>query len=150
MSPCRDKIRSIMIATNKIDGVYYLLSRHLGLKANTLALLYALDDGKSHSQKQICQEWLMPKTTLNTVVRECVENGYVTLVSEEHTREKVVRLTPKGKTYANRVLGSVYQAEENAMQQTLKEYSENFIPALEAFANYLSEESEHKFEKIER
>ena len=61
-----------------------------------------------------------------------------------------MRLTPKGKAYADRVLGSVYQAEENAMQQTLKEYSENFIPALEAFANYLSEESEHKFEKIER
>ena len=150
MYPCREEIRSIMLSTNKIDGVYYLLSRRMGLKANTLALLYALDDGKVHSQKQICEEWLIPKTTLNTIVRECIAEGYITLISEEHTRDKVIQLTDKGKVYADKILGKVYQAEQNAMTRTLKEYSSEFITGLEAFATHLCEEFEHEFAEMER
>ena len=44
------EIRRLMLATNRIDGAYYLLSRKLGVKENILALLYALDDEKPHSQ----------------------------------------------------------------------------------------------------
>lgn len=40
------EIRRLMLATNRIDGAYYLLSRKLGVKENILALLYALDDEK--------------------------------------------------------------------------------------------------------
>ena len=65
-----------MIAVNKIDGLYYFAAKKLGLKANSLALLYALDDGQPHSQKRICEEWLIPRTTINTVVKECVAKGF--------------------------------------------------------------------------
>ena len=43
------EIRRLMLATNRIDGAYYLLSRKLGVKENILALLYALDDEKRPS-----------------------------------------------------------------------------------------------------
>lgn len=72
----------------------------MGLKENTLSLLYALDDGAPHTQKQICEEWLIPKTTINTVVKECVANGYVTLAPGEHSHEKLICLTERGKGYA--------------------------------------------------
>lgn len=39
-----ETVRRIMLATNTIDGVYYLLARHYGINENTLAFLYALDD----------------------------------------------------------------------------------------------------------
>lgn len=73
------EIRRLMLATNRIDGAYYLLSRKLGVKENILALLYALDDEETHSQKRICEDWLFPKTTINTIIRELVQAGYVTL-----------------------------------------------------------------------
>lgn len=60
----------------------------MNLNENTLALLYALDDGLPHSQKQVCEDWLIPKTTINTITRELVEQSYVTLVSTGHRREK--------------------------------------------------------------
>ena len=53
------EIRRLMLATNRIDGAYYLLSRKLGVKENILALLYALDDEETHSQKRICEDWLL-------------------------------------------------------------------------------------------
>lgn len=79
MEQYREKIRRIMISVNVIDGIYDSIAKKTGVKENLLTLLYALDDGAAHSQKEICEEWFIPKTTLNTIVRECVEKGYVTL-----------------------------------------------------------------------
>ena len=78
-------------AINRIDGAYYFCAKHMGVKENTLALLFALDDGKPHSQTQIAREWLIPKTTVNTVVKELTQAGYITLVGTERSREKDLR-----------------------------------------------------------
>ena len=80
-----EMIRRLMLAINRVDGAYYYFSKKMGMKVNTLTLLYALDDGKPHSQKQISQDWLVPKTTLNTNVKELAEAGYVTLCPEIHS-----------------------------------------------------------------
>ena len=57
MENYREQLRLLTQAMNQIDGLYYQAARKLGIKDNTLALLYALDDGKPHSQKQIGEEW---------------------------------------------------------------------------------------------
>ena len=70
MDQNREAMRRIAIAINSMDGAYEMISRKIGVKENTMILLYALDDGRPHTQKEICEEWLIPKTTLNTIVRE--------------------------------------------------------------------------------
>ncbi|HJD22992.1 MAG TPA: MarR family transcriptional regulator, partial [Firmicutes bacterium] len=93
-------IYRLMVAINKIDGSYYLCARKLGVKENTLALLYALGDGLPHSQKQISEDWLIPKTTINTIVKELADAGYLSLLATEDSREKTIRLTESGNDYA--------------------------------------------------
>ena len=78
-------IRKIMISVNRIDGIYYRLAKRIGIKENTLSLFYALSDGQPHSQKEICDEWLVPRSTINTIVRECVEKGYVRFQRSAHS-----------------------------------------------------------------
>ena len=68
-----EAVRRLIIAINKIDGSYYFYARKLGVKENTLALLYELDDGHPHSQKQISEDWQIPKTTINTIVKQLVQ-----------------------------------------------------------------------------
>ena len=80
------------------------MARKLGIKDNTLALLYALDDGAPHSQIEICRQWMIPKTTLNTIVQECIRKGYAELVSAAHTKEKHILLTPAGRQAAEEAL----------------------------------------------
>ena len=131
------RIRQIMISVNRIDGVYYQWARQTGLKENMLSLLYALSDGKSYTQKQICDQWLIPKTTINTVVKECVDKGYIVLRGEPHTKEKVITLTGSGKRYTDSVLQSLKYIENKAYEKTLERYSPEFIAVFEEFANQL-------------
>ena len=141
------EIRRFMLATNKIDGAYYYFAKKIGVNENTLAVLYALDDGKPHSQKEICEEWLIPKTTISTIIRELIDIGYVNLVPGKHTKEKTIYLTEKGQNYVNKILPIVYEAEQQAMERTLQEFSSEFIEATERFSEYLCEEF-NKREKL--
>ena len=135
-----EQIRRLMRQMNQMDGAYYYFSRKLGYKENLLYLLYALDDGCAHSQVEICRDWLIPKTTVNTNVKELVAAGYATL--EGSGREKVIALTSKGRDYAEKLLGKLYDAEYAAMAQTLERFSAAFVDALGCYAGILCQELE--------
>ncbi|MEG0944524.1 MAG: helix-turn-helix domain-containing protein [Angelakisella sp.] len=135
-------VRRLVVAANQIDGTYYLCARKMGVNENTLSLIYALGDGMPHSQKQICQEWLIPKTTINTIVKELMAAGYVELLPSGHTREKTINLTESGKNYAEKIMSGVYEAEQQAIQKTIQEYSPQFVEAFEFFADQLCDEFE--------
>ena len=93
--------------------------------------MYTLDDGQPHSQKQICDEWGFPKTTLNSVIKKCEKEGYLTLLPiPGKRREMNICLTENGKAHAKQLLDNFYQAENSAMAETLNCYSEEFIDAI--------------------
>ena len=131
----RDLLRRVSIASIRLDGAYERLSKKMGVKANLLWLLYALDDGKPHSQSKICDEWLFPRTTINTIIRECKANGLITLeAAPGQKREKRICLTEAGREYARQALRQVYEAGEDALQETLKVCPATFISDFEIFA----------------
>ena len=139
MDSSRALLDHFYICCNRMDGLYYLAARKLGVKENALALLYTLNDGKTRSQKQLAQELFIPKTTINTIVKEYMAAGYITLVPAEHSREKHIALTPAGQNYAQAVLGPIYRAEQSAMEQTLAEYSPEFLRAVEALTRNMTQ-----------
>lgn len=134
------KIRRLMLANTRIDGAYYLFSRKLGIKENILTLLYALDDGEPHTQKQICEDWLIPKTTINTNIKELTDAGYIKLYPGKGTREKTIGLTQNGKIYTEKIMKSVYDAEQAAIEKTLRTFSPEFVDAMDYFADCICEE----------
>ena len=133
----RESVRRLMVAINRVDGIWYLLARKSGMKVNTISLLFALDDGKAHTQKQICEDWIIPRTTINTVVKECVEQI-------DRSKEKLVRLTEKGMQYTQQVLELFYRSENEAMRRTLEIHSPDFIDSLTSYADFLQEEIKKK------
>ena len=139
------------VCTNKMDGLYYLAARALGVKENAFALLYTLDGEGPRSQKQLSQELLIPKTTVNTIVKEYMDLGYLVLVPHGHSREKAVALTPAGREYAQTVLRPVYRAEEHALARTLERFSPQFVEAVEALTGYLAQMfQEEIFDRFDR
>ena len=87
MESSRSFLDRFYVCCNKIDGLYYLAARRLGVKENALSLLYTLDNGPPCSQKQLAEELLIPKTTINTIVKEYTDAGYLSLVPSGHSRD---------------------------------------------------------------
>ena len=133
--------RRLTLAATRMDGAYHYFARHSGMPENLLSLFYALADGKPHSQKEICEDWLIPKTTINTLVREQVEAGRLTLRAGEG-REKIIGLTEAGRAYAEKAVSALCAAERAAAERTMAKHGVGFVEAIEDFADALWQEYE--------
>lgn len=134
-------VRRIMTIAYNIDGVYTYLSKKSGAKANELSLFYALNDGKLHSQKTISEEWYIPKTTLNTIIKEHEALGHITLESSGKGREMHICLTDSGKAYANELLQHLYEIEAAALKAATDKYGTEFIEAMEYYTECFEKNS---------
>ena len=70
---------------------------------------------------------------MNTVVKKCVEKGWIQLENGSNQREKTICLTETGKEYTRKIMKDIIKTEEMAIQKTLEKYSPEFIEALEYF-----------------
>ena len=151
MQNARMRARRLNLALYYIDHVYYANEQKNSIKDSELCLMYALDDGSAHSQKQICQDWLIPKTTLNTIIKQWEQSGYLRLSAiPGKRRELTVQLTDAGKAYAKPFLDVVYRAEDEALRQTIERYSERFIEAMEYYGAALRDSFEREATAAER
>ncbi len=83
------------------------------LSVNSLLVLSALYEGGANcTQKQISQRWLIPKQTINMVLKDFVRKGLVELhPCQEDKRNKLISLTEQGRAYAAEIIGQLRQVE---------------------------------------
>lgn len=102
----------------RVDGFYAEYAKKCNVKENLLWILYALNDGKEHSQKEICDSWDLPRSTVNTIMKELENDDYVMLNQiKGEKRELNVVLTLKGKEYADNLLSELYEIERKTYER---------------------------------
>ena len=147
MNDYREEVYRLMLTINRCTGVYYEIAKKMGVKENTLLLLDILSDKRQHSQKQICDDWHMPKTTLNTIIKECVSSGHVVLLTQRKSKEKLIALTDSGQIFADEITQKMKEAVQRSMEKIKKEYSTDFILVLEKYVEYLENEYTNGWER---
>ena len=64
-----------------IDGIYDEYGRKNKIAStNVLWVLYALNDDEKHSQKDICDGWSIPRTTINTIIKDLEKQQMVEMI----------------------------------------------------------------------
>lgn len=122
-------------AVYRIDGAYDVFSKNAGISSGKLWLLSALNDGKEHTQSQICWDWNYPRTTVNTLVKELERDGHVALTPVPGTRRELyVKLTEQGKIYADQILKPVYDMEQELFERYFVEKDLSFVIELHQFS----------------
>ena len=120
-----------------VDSFYDEFAKQSNVSSALLWVLYALNDGQPHTQIEISTEWELPKTTVNTVIKELQQNGYVELIPiKGKRREMSIALTETGKEYADRILSDLYK-KEAAVYETLTPEEREVIATLEKITERL-------------
>ena len=120
-----------------VDSFYDEFAKQSNVSSALLWVIYALNDGQPHTQIEISTEWELPKTTVNTVIKELQQNGYVELIPiKGKRREMSIALTEAGKEYANRILSDLYK-KEAAVYGILTPEEREVIATLEKIAESL-------------
>lgn len=122
-----------------VDSFYDDYAKQISIPTTLLWVLYALNDGNAHTQIEICKDWELPRTTVNTVVKEIERNGYIDLVPiKGKKREMNIVLTNLGKAYAEDVLSELYEIETK-VYDTLDANEKQLASMLEKIAEFLKE-----------
>ncbi len=132
----------------KVESTIDAWIAKLGLGYNHFAVLYSLASAENGqcTQKQICEEWLLPKQTTFNVCKEYKEKGWIEF-SESPTdkREKLMRLTEAGKAKTE----PVWQATQELSQKTFAAFGKKNTGQLFALLEEFSEVCRQQIERAE-
>ena len=120
-----------------VDSFYDEFAKKSNVSSALLWVLYALNDGKPHTQIEISNDWELPKTTVNTVIKDIQKDGYALLVPiKGKRREMSIVLTESGKAFADNVLSDLYKKEAEVFKSLSSEEQE-IVKVLEKLAKKL-------------
>lgn len=70
------------------------------------------------TQKSISQNLMIPKQTVNTILKDYMQKGFIETESmPEDKRNKILKLTESGKIYADEIVGKLQEKELFVMKE---------------------------------
>ncbi len=120
----REQMDKIAVHLGKITKLYHECAKSQGISYNTMMVLAALRHFQSCTQKQIVEEWGMPKQSVNTIIKKLFDDKYVEFSQGCNNKEKLVTFTHKGTAYADKVLKPILDMEVRVLQHIGEEDSQ--------------------------
>lgn len=108
---------SVNHAIIKCRGVYSQWAKRMGVNYNRMLVFYTIRDYGYCTQKQMCDQYLLPRQTMNNIVTALCREGLLTEApARRQGREKAYVLTEAGVDYSAKHLASLNAVEERAAQ----------------------------------
>lgn len=82
---------------NETNKAYNELASKVGLSYNQMVILYYLQSHNNVTQKNIVNDMLIPKQTINTILNNWINAGYIFFENKLTKKNKVILLTEFGK-----------------------------------------------------
>jgi len=124
---------------DKQFAIYDEYAKSNGILINTFLVLNVLFYAKDGmTQKEICAKVFESKQTVSLIVKNLLKDGYVTLEENiEDKRNKTVKMTNKGRAYAERPVRHITWSEDMAMSMFTPEEQEQLIDLSRRFTRNL-------------
>lgn len=136
----KDLIDYIAKYNMKIELLYSDLAKKLGISYYTLIVLYILKDNGPCTQKEIADKWLIPKQTVNTVIRDLIKKDFIKLEQGRNLKEKLVFFTSKGESYAKDIVDIAKKVETKAFSSLTYDECKHIANGIQKFTKAFEEE----------
>lgn len=137
----RKQCETLNSAISKVTALYGKWAKKHGLNYNSLMVLYTMEDPECRTQKDICDKWMLPKTTVSTILADFRKKGYIVFTSESNDkREKTITLTKAGEAFSASILTKLHDLEERALEKMGSELSLQMINGNVGYGDYFEQE----------
>lgn len=125
----------------KINSIYSAFAKRKELSYHALFILYAIYHSKGGcTPKEICDKWLIPKQTINSVLRIFDKRGFVCYETcSQDRRNKKITLSAEGLAYTKPLLDSLYSVEKAAFEKMGDETVNNLVQCSQLFYEKMAE-----------
>ena len=131
----REQVKQLKDSWRPIDKVYEEYAKSIGMSETSFNVLWTILFNENCTQNEICKHTWVPKQTVNAAITDFYKNGLVVLEElPEDRRTKAVKLTEKGKEYAQNAVCHIRNAENVAMKQFTEQEREMLISLFKRYA----------------
>lgn len=133
------KIRQFNYIISEIDEIYHDTAVRLGVSDSVQRILYVVyEGGGSCRQSEIYKQTGISRQTINSSIRGLEKKGVVYL-EQGLGRNTIVCLTERGKTFADRMVRPIMEAENEIFEEWTKEEVDLYLSLTERYKNALKE-----------
>ena len=91
-------IRKINKSQALLDSIYEEVAEEYGMTFNALMVIYIMAEENDVTQKVICDELYLPKSTVHSIVNDFMKKELLGFSDKKIGKKKVLTLTPEGNT----------------------------------------------------
>lgn len=144
MKDIKDQLYSLNKMSKKSVALYHKVALSIGVSDSSLGVLYALLNVETPcSQYDLCNDWFIPKQTINSSVAALLKKKLITLSPVAGAKnKKSISLTDAGREFAERYIGKLYDAELRAFMELTPKERELYIRLNRKYNNFLTENIE--------
>lgn len=118
----------------ELEAIYDDYARSIGISYTTLFVLNLISQYEDCTQKIICEKTMLPKQTVNNVIKKLMDQGYVQLEElKENHKTKKITFTENGKQYAKPLIQHIQTAECEAMNHFSESQQKEFIKLMKLY-----------------
>lgn len=122
--------------------------KKLGVNNYVSRIMYMLYLSGVNRQKEMVENYGMPKQTVNTVITELQKKGYIILIPDENDkRSKIIKLTQEGINYANKIVTPLLDCEIRVLKKMGTQRVEMLIDTMNQYADLLETEMKTFYSK---
>lgn len=141
-------IKAITSAVDRTDYLYEKWAKKLGVNNYVSRIMYMLYLSEVNRQKEMVENYSMPKQTVNTVITELQKKGYIILIPDENDkRSKIIKLTQEGINYANKIVTPLLDCEIRVLKKMGTQRVEMLIDTMNQYADLLETEMKTFYSK---
>lgn len=93
----KNELRELFNIFNETNKAYNERASKVGLSYNQMVILYYLQSHYNVTQKNIVNDMLIPKQTINTILNNWINAGYISFENKLTKKNKIILLTEFGK-----------------------------------------------------
>lgn len=117
----KNELRELFNIFNETNKAYNELASKVGLSYNQMVILYYLQTHNNVTQKNIVNDMLIPKQTINTILNNWINAGYISFENKLTKKNKVILLTEYGKKELEPKITYVMDKEATILKRLGKE-----------------------------
>lgn len=132
--PIDEEIEQFCSNLYALNRIYEDYARSVDVPYTTLEILNLIMTIENCTQKIICERTFLPKQTVNNVITSFCRQGLVELRElPSDRRNKTLHLTEQGKTYAEKLIPPVHEAERKAMKKLTARQRKGLLEGMKAY-----------------
>ena len=140
-----DNLQEQIMNFNLIYKYYYdnykFAAKSYGMSVTVAFVLYTVRHFPGCTQSELMERTMMPKTSINSAVKQLEAEGYIVLDQvDADLRKKQMRLTEKGIAFAEDTVDGLYAAECHAFSKLSQKEQELLLSTFGKIVESMKEE----------